>query len=419
MLIRELVTEKLKMTVDEGIPSWAVVVKDIDTSSSQWRKTKQGSIQTKELKAVQQALNHLGYNTGKPDGWFGKKTARGVMKFQEEYDLTVDGDPGKNTIAKINELLLQEYPGLDDSYGMDRDTDTLDKGPSMFDTDVPDREAEGVWRVVPDDKGTFNLVGPDGVVNRSVGMNGRFSQAKVPEMEKYAARLNKEQGLPKTIDTTADPDGDGNADDEAQQDVERKRQKALSQPNVFTEKPPTGSGWYPANFVTSADIKFKIWMSPSEEKLWIHSDQFEWMQNPELYELYTDFKMNEKGLLTFRSTGKNSKLITIDKKKFANIYSAYERAQNRGQDPKDEPDIADRKGPMIKPKFDPAQVVAGKSVKEVTAILEQLIKAKKYKQALAILDHDLRLDVSQAAYDNLARAAANSKESIEEKKRLN
>ena len=66
---------------------------------------------------------------------------------------------------------------------------------SMFATNVDNREATGVWKVVPDGKGTFNLVGPDGVVNRSVGQNGRFSQTKVPEMEKYAQRLNKEQGL--------------------------------------------------------------------------------------------------------------------------------------------------------------------------------------------------------------------------------
>ena len=70
-----------------------------------------------------------------------------------------------------------------------------EKNPSMFATDVPDKEATGVWKVVPDGKGTFNLVGPDGVVNRSVGQNGRFSQTKVPEMEKYAQRLNKEQGI--------------------------------------------------------------------------------------------------------------------------------------------------------------------------------------------------------------------------------
>ena len=73
---------------------------------------------------------------------------------------------------------------------------------SMFATDVPDREATGVWKVIPDELGTYNLVGPDGVVNRSVGQNGRFSQVKVPEMEKYAQRLNKEQGLtaPETTD---------------------------------------------------------------------------------------------------------------------------------------------------------------------------------------------------------------------------
>lgn len=156
-------------------------------------------------------------------------------------------------------------------------------------------------------------------------------------------------------------------------EVERKRQKALSQPNVFTEKPPTGSGWYPVNFVTSTDIKFKMWMSPSEEKVWIHSDQFEWMQNPELYELYTDFKMNEKGLLTFRSTGKNSKLNTIDKKKFANIYSAYERAQNRGQDPKDEPDNSRDEPLVVKGGLQSGPPYPSKDIPTVAAMQEKLV----------------------------------------------
>ena len=103
----------LRITIDEGVPGYWEVIKNIDTSSSQWRKTKRGAIQTKELKAVQAALNDLGYDTGKPDGWFGKKTARGVMKFQKQKGLTVDGDPGKNTIAAMIEEIKKKYPATD------------------------------------------------------------------------------------------------------------------------------------------------------------------------------------------------------------------------------------------------------------------------------------------------------------------
>lgn len=98
---------------------------------------------------------------------------------------------------------LGAAPGMDDP---NIDQTQVDRD-SMFKTDVPDKEAEGIWRVEKDDKGTYNLVGPDGTVDRSKGMNGRFSQAKVPEMQKIADRLNKEQGLPKDTgsDATVSP----------------------------------------------------------------------------------------------------------------------------------------------------------------------------------------------------------------------
>jgi len=69
-------------------------------------------------------------------------------------------------------------------------------GTSMFATDVEDKTAEGVWRVADNGDGTFSLVGPDGVVDRSKGSGGRFSAQKRSEMEDYAAQLNREQGLP-------------------------------------------------------------------------------------------------------------------------------------------------------------------------------------------------------------------------------
>ena len=107
-------------------------------------------------------------------------------------------DAGAGVDPDANDPRNREY---DSGY---RQSDT----PSMFATDVDDREATGVWKVIPDELGTYNLVGPDGVVNRSVGQNGRFSQVKVPEMEEYAKRLNREQGLtaPETSDDDAEID---------------------------------------------------------------------------------------------------------------------------------------------------------------------------------------------------------------------
>ena len=115
MFLRELITEApLSITIDEGVPAWLISMVRIDTSSSQWRKTKKGAIQTKELKCVQLALTRLGYNPGKADGWFGKKTARAVMEFQKDNDLTVDGDPGRNTIAKMIDIGKSKFPAAQD-----------------------------------------------------------------------------------------------------------------------------------------------------------------------------------------------------------------------------------------------------------------------------------------------------------------
>ena len=54
-----------------------------------------------EIKIIQQALNKLGFDAGKADGWFGKKTATAVRAFQKSKGLKVDGDPGPNTLKAM------------------------------------------------------------------------------------------------------------------------------------------------------------------------------------------------------------------------------------------------------------------------------------------------------------------------------
>jgi hypothetical protein len=112
----EIFEAPLKVEINNGVPEWLIRLVRIDTKSSQWRKTKKGSIKTDELKAVQTALDRLGYNPGKIDGWFGRKTARAVMKFQQDNALTVDGDPGKNTIAKMINIGKSRHPAAKHLY---------------------------------------------------------------------------------------------------------------------------------------------------------------------------------------------------------------------------------------------------------------------------------------------------------------
>lgn len=60
-----------------------------------------------EVADVQKALIALGYPLPKHgvDGIRGPETVAAVKQFQQDNDLTVDGDPGPNTVAKLNDVL--------------------------------------------------------------------------------------------------------------------------------------------------------------------------------------------------------------------------------------------------------------------------------------------------------------------------
>ena len=45
----------------------------------------------KRVKMIQDKLNSLGYNSGTPDGWFGPKTKKAVLRFQRAHALVQEG----------------------------------------------------------------------------------------------------------------------------------------------------------------------------------------------------------------------------------------------------------------------------------------------------------------------------------------
>ncbi|MCR2045474.1 N-acetylmuramoyl-L-alanine amidase [Anaerosalibacter massiliensis] len=57
------------------------------------------------IRGLQSNLNKLGYNVGSIDGVFGNSTKNAVIAFQRDNGLTADGIPGKNTFAKIEEVI--------------------------------------------------------------------------------------------------------------------------------------------------------------------------------------------------------------------------------------------------------------------------------------------------------------------------
>ena len=54
------------------------------------------------VKALQEKLNSLGYNSGTADGIFGAKTEAAVKQFQKANGLTADGIVGKKTLAALD-----------------------------------------------------------------------------------------------------------------------------------------------------------------------------------------------------------------------------------------------------------------------------------------------------------------------------
>jgi N-acetylmuramoyl-L-alanine amidase len=67
-----------------------------------------------DIGSLQQALNQLGFDCGRPDGIFGPATSRAVLDFQRNGGLTVDGICGVKTVGMITLLGRQtgEGPGV-------------------------------------------------------------------------------------------------------------------------------------------------------------------------------------------------------------------------------------------------------------------------------------------------------------------
>ena len=64
-------------------------------------------VSIRTMSDVQWALNKLGYWCGEVDGIFGLKTERAIRDFQADHGLVVDGIPGPNTKATLEELMMK------------------------------------------------------------------------------------------------------------------------------------------------------------------------------------------------------------------------------------------------------------------------------------------------------------------------
>jgi peptidoglycan hydrolase-like protein with peptidoglycan-binding domain len=60
-----------------------------------------GQLSSSEIKDVQNKLNDKGYDAGKADGIFGKKTAQAISKFQKDNHEQVTGKPDSTTLSAL------------------------------------------------------------------------------------------------------------------------------------------------------------------------------------------------------------------------------------------------------------------------------------------------------------------------------
>jgi hypothetical protein len=70
---------------------------------------------------IQRKLNELGYASGTPDGFMGKKTRQAIIKFQKAYAIDTTGKADQTLLKQLNHFLLIRYKIL-----IRRQTDALD-----------------------------------------------------------------------------------------------------------------------------------------------------------------------------------------------------------------------------------------------------------------------------------------------------
>jgi len=70
-------------------------------AESLWALSQRGAVNLPQVKELQDKLRAAGFDPGVSDGWYGQRTANAVRAFQTANQLTVDGDAGPQTLAKL------------------------------------------------------------------------------------------------------------------------------------------------------------------------------------------------------------------------------------------------------------------------------------------------------------------------------
>jgi len=131
--LNELV-EKARSTVrDAAVISKVIETIDIhkenETDKRDVRKTKsinQNSNQKKIIYRIQEQLNRLGYNTGRPDGMLGNKTKKAIRGFQVKKKLRSNGMPSEELLN----MLMAEKASVSVASNSERKNNYRSKEPT-------------------------------------------------------------------------------------------------------------------------------------------------------------------------------------------------------------------------------------------------------------------------------------------------
>jgi hypothetical protein len=198
---------------------------------------------------LQRYLNDLGFDTGTPDGKYGRKTIQGVRDFQKYFGAKQDGDAGPETIGQIIKLRSIMFKGGKNFADFRRDMTRMEELLAKAGSKAESKNMNSMSSILEafrrldealDDKEKKELA--DLVAQYDDIMNdGEFSQAiPKPSYDRYAKIYNSAKEIaaevepeaepeakpgeeepemdqvkkPRTdAEVSADPDRDGNADD--------------------------------------------------------------------------------------------------------------------------------------------------------------------------------------------------------------
>jgi peptidoglycan hydrolase-like protein with peptidoglycan-binding domain len=143
--------------------AWAAKQNTPDAVSSESLQVPSSIWHGKDTEAIQQALIDLGYKLPKhgADSFFGPETAQAVRQFQKDNGLKVDGDPGPETIGKLNSLAKKKP----DAPAVAADT-PAPVGPARNKADATVKKPEQGAMIAPRTDKPANTTGGKNIVDK-------------------------------------------------------------------------------------------------------------------------------------------------------------------------------------------------------------------------------------------------------------